>query len=262
MFAITILLVPRAMAADVVAKQGTTRPRVEPTVVSPAPTSPQVSPLPKVEPMAEVARAADGQTDSPANEVIRLVVATSEERPAPAPVQTVQLAPAPPKRLAQVPEPLPDAPPARASGLRPMNELSVDIAASSGPLPTDRAAALETNPSNPLDYSRTDFPVAFQWESPVFSHCPLYFQDTPTEHYGQTRGRVMQGFYSAGRFACSTIMLPYKMALDPPCRQIYTLRDLPPQGTPVPLMRQTLPIEAGPAVAEAAVLVPILVLIP
>jgi hypothetical protein len=148
------------------------------------------------------------------------------------------------------------------NALRPMNELTTDISTSSGPMPRDESGALEVGTYNPLDYTLADTRIAFQWESPVIWHGPLYFEDVPTEHFGQTHGRVLQPFVSAGRFICQTIMLPYKVALDPPCSRIYNLRDLPTQNTPMPQMRQWLPVEIGPALAEAAVLAPIFIFIP
>jgi hypothetical protein len=120
---------------------------------------------------------------------------------------------------------------------------------------------LEVGTYNPLDYTLSDTRVAFQWESPVISHGPVYFEDVPAERYGQSHGCV-QPFVSAGRFACQTIMLPYKAALDPPWTRIYSLRDLPTQNTPMPQMRQWIPFEVGPALAEAAVLAPIFIFIP
>ncbi|UUO07613.1 hypothetical protein M4951_04725 [Blastopirellula sp. J2-11] len=65
-------------------------------------------------------------------------------------------------------------------------------------------------------------PSVAMWEAPAFYHRPLYFEEVNLERYGN-RHRVVQPAVSAAHFFANTLILPYKIGVNPPCERIYTL---------------------------------------
>lgn len=66
-------------------------------------------------------------------------------------------------------------------------------------------------------------PTCFQWQASDIYHNPLYFEDPALERYGHSRHPLVQPFASVGRFGVQLVGLPYQMALDSPCKKMYTL---------------------------------------
>jgi hypothetical protein len=147
-------------------------------------------------------------------------------------------------------------------GLRPLSEITTDIAPSRGPLPDDRSDVLVVSTINPMCFSRTDSLIRYEWEAPVVCHRPLYFQDVPLEHFGQSCAPCVQPAISAAKFLGNVLILPYRVALDPPSRPTYNLRTYPRPGTPVPCLRQTIPLELTPLLVQAGVVAAIVLVIP
>jgi hypothetical protein len=147
-------------------------------------------------------------------------------------------------------------------GLRPLSDITVDIAPSKGPLPKDRSDVLVVGTTSPMFYARTANIVRYQWEAPVVAHGPLYFQDVPLEHFGQSCCPYLQPAISAAKFLGNVLILPYRATLDPPCRETYNLRTYPRPGTPVPCLRETLPLRLKPLLVEMGVVTAIVLVIP
>jgi hypothetical protein len=178
--------------------------------------------------------------------------------------QTTTLTPEPAPQIRDE-IPLPTIRPNEATvpgGLRPLSHITTDIAPPSGPMPGDRSGALVFSTVNPLNFSRTNDLVRYQWEAPVVAHGQLYFDDVPLEHFGQSRCRCLQPAISAAKFLGNVLILPYRMALDPPCRLTYNLRSYPRPGSPAPLVRETLPMRLFPLVVQAGVVTAIVLVIP
>ena len=146
--------------------------------------------------------------------------------------------------------------------LRPTSQITIDIAPPSGTMPDDRSGLLVVSPINPWDYARGDSIVQYQWEVPIVCHGPLYFDDVPLEHFGQTRCRCLQFAISTVKFAGDMIILPYKMALDHPHTPTYTLRTWPRPGSPAPCVRRTIPFELKPLLVQAGVVLAIVFIFP
>ncbi len=149
-----------------------------------------------------------------------------------------------------------------SADLKPLSAVNVDIRTSSGPLPSDRSGMLTIGTVNPLAYARTNSFMVFQWEAPSITHTPLYFEDVPLEHFGQTHSEILQPAISTVRFALDVLLLPYKMSLDPPWERSYNLRTYPRPATLVPVVHQTLPLKLKPALMQVGVIVALLFIIP
>lgn len=85
----------------------------------------------------------------------------------------------------------------------------------------------------------------FWWVPAESSYWPLYFDDVPLERYGQTRSRLLQPGLSGVHFFGSIVVLPCKMLIDHPCRQISQLGYYRP-GSCAPPVREGLRIGCLP----------------
>ncbi len=171
----------------------------------------------------------------------------------------------PPARPGQIPIPMPLVRPQQVTvpgGLRPLSDITTDIAPPGGPLPKDRSDVLVVGTNNPMFYARSANLVRYQWEAPVVCHRPLYFQDVPLEHFGQSCCPCLQPAISAAKFLGNVLILPYRVALDPPCSETYNLRTYPRPGTPVPCLRETLPLRLKPLLVQMGVVTAIVLVIP
>ena len=122
----------------------------------------------------------------------------------------------PPARPGQIPVPMPLIRPQQVTvpgGLRPLSDITTDIAPPGGPLPKDRSDVLVVGTTNPMFYARSANLVRYQWEAPVVCHRPLYFQDVPLEHFGQSCCPYLQPAISAAKFLGNVLILPYRVAL-------------------------------------------------
>ena len=90
----------------------------------------------------------------------------------------------------------------------------------------------------------------FAWKASNVHYNPLYFEDVPLERYGHTYGDCVQPFVSVGKFGVQLIGLPYQMALDPPCKEVYPLGYYRP-GEPAPKLCYQIPFNARAAAVTA-----------
>lgn len=93
-------------------------------------------------------------------------------------------------------------------------------------------------------------PSVFAWKASNVSHNPLYFEDPQLERYGHTYHDCVQPFVSLGRFSVQVVGLPYQMALDPPCKEVYALGYYRP-GEPAPKLQHQVPLNARAAALAA-----------
>lgn len=81
------------------------------------------------------------------------------------------------------------------------------------------------------------------WKAPLLMQQPVYFEDVALERYGQTMSPCLQPIISTGKFAADTLLLPYKMGVDPIRRRSYVLGYARP-GDSTPTVREHLPLSA------------------
>jgi hypothetical protein len=147
-------------------------------------------------------------------------------------------------------------------GLRPLEQITVNIAPPQGALPEDRSTVLVVSTVNPLDFARSNSVVRYQWEPPAVLHGPLYFDDPKLEHFGQSCCPTLQPAISASKFLGNVLILPYRMALDPPWERMFNLRTWPRPGSPAPCVREHLPLRLKPLAVEAIAVLAIVFVIP
>lgn len=123
--------------------------------------------------------------------------------------------------------------------------------------PCPEEVALGDEPFTPISMP----PSVFAWKASNVSYNPLYFQDVQLERYGHTYGDCIQPFVSVGRFGVQLIGLPYQMALDPPCKEMYPLGYYRP-GEPAPKLFYQIPLNARAAAVAAGVYTGIGVVLP
>lgn len=148
-------------------------------------------------------------------------------------------------------------------GLRPMEDLSVDIQPESGDLPGDPAAAKFAAAGQVQHMAGTSRPwplYSYWWEAPAVCHRPLYFEEVNLERYGYSCG-VAQPVVSAAHFFGTIPALPYLMAAEPCSRCVYTLGHYRP-GSCAPLQIVRPPLSLRGAAAEAGVVTGLIFAIP
>lgn len=97
-------------------------------------------------------------------------------------------------------------------------------------------------------------------DSYALHHNPLYFEDPDLERCGVSHGCLTPAV-SAVRFAADTVLLPWKMAADPPCSEVRTLGDCR-TGAEFPAEARGLPISLRGMAAEAGVITALIFIIP
>ena len=129
---------------------------------------------------------------------------------------------------AEVPEQITNARDAVSEGApipKPITEITVDTRVD-GEIPVDQSEVLFTPPV-PLHrgaMGRTEWTdVNFWWASSEFTHRPLYFDQVPLERCGHSRIRILQPAISGIHFFGTAAVLPYKMLVDFPFRQVSQL---------------------------------------
>jgi hypothetical protein len=94
----------------------------------------------------------------------------------------------------------------------------------------------------------------------AFHHQPLYFEQANLERCGKSWGCLTTAV-SATHFAASTVMLPWQMAVSPPCSTVRTLRDCK-AGCEYPMSALLPECSWTGATAEAAVITGLIFIIP
>jgi hypothetical protein len=115
----------------------------------------------------------------------------------------------------------------------------------------------EARPQSPLPESASERAADWNWSMCVwaapdtFSN-PRYYEDRMLERHGHERFGMLQPVASGARFFLTTPMLPYLMAVRPPCDREYTLGYYRP-GSRVPGLFQRPPLECSAVLWESAV---------
>jgi hypothetical protein len=135
----------------------------------------------------------------------------------------------------QIPKPQPPPPdPCAAVMYKPLNQLGIDIAITSGDVPADQAAACaeQTNQYGaPLAF-RCWGTFTYQWDATCLCYRPLYFEEINLERYGYECDCCLQPAASAAHFFATVPALPYCMAVDCPRACKYTLGHYRPGSCP------------------------------
>ncbi len=103
-------------------------------------------------------------------------------------------------------------------------------------------------------YSRGWMPSTVAWHASALCHKPLYFEQVQHERYGHSAGPFRQPWIDGAHFFGSAIMLPYKMALDPPWECEYALGYYRP-GSCAPYHIPPFPFSPRAAMAQAGFVV-------
>jgi hypothetical protein len=131
------------------------------------------------------------------------------------------------------------------SMVRPSSDLSSVFAR----LKTDRSFVESGSPEtgnrssfdSNLDREILDQPdwsqLSYCWETPVFSHRPLYFEQPNLERYGSRNPNYVTPLLSAGHFYGSLFLMPWQMVREHPCDCRSTLGNRRP-GNCNPLQRR------------------------
>lgn len=139
--------------------------------------------------------------------------------------------------------------------LKPLDQISINIAAEPGPFPAECGLGDET--FVPRNFACT----TYAWKASALCHKPLYFEDYDLERYGHTASPLLQPFISAAQFYLVLPILPYRMGLEPPGECIYALGYYRP-GSCAPRIIPNVPISLRGALLEAGVWVAGVALIP
>jgi hypothetical protein len=103
-------------------------------------------------------------------------------------------------------------------------------------------------------YNRNWMPSTVAWHASALCHKPLYFEQVQHERYGHSAGPIRQPFIDGAHFFGSAILLPYKMALDPPWECEYPLGYYRP-GSCAPYHIPPFPFSPRAAMAQAGFVV-------
>jgi hypothetical protein len=128
--------------------------------------------------------------------------------------------------------------------LKPIHELTTNIAPTEGELPHDCPLG------NATFQPRVFAPLTYAWTASGLCHKPLYFEDVQLERYGHMAGPWVQPFASAAHFFLTVPILPYKMGLETPNECLYTLGYYRP-GNCAPYLFDPLPLSVRGALFEA-----------
>ena len=139
--------------------------------------------------------------------------------------------------------------------LKPLDQISTNIAAEPGPFPAECGLGDET--FVPRNFACT----TYAWKASSLCHKPLYFEDWDLERYGHTVSPLAQPFISAAQFYLVLPILPYKMGLEPPGECIYALGYYRP-GSCAPRIIPNVPLSLRAGLLEAGVWVAGVALVP
>ena len=139
--------------------------------------------------------------------------------------------------------------------LKPLDQISTNIAAEPGPFPAE--CGLGDEQYSPRNWEAS----TMAWKASALCHKPLYFEDYDLERYGHTASPLLQPLVSAAQFWLVVPILPYKMGLEPPGECIYALGYYRP-GSCAPRIIPNVPISLRGALLEAGVWVAGVALVP
>jgi hypothetical protein len=116
-----------------------------------------------------------------------------------------------------------------------MRQIDISIAAPAGQFPTDHAISCWTRVNQvagPCGAWRDWAGTCYFWDATCLCYRPLYFEEINLERYGYGCCQPLQPFASAAHFFGTIPALPYCMAVDCPCKCIYTLGHYRPGSCP------------------------------
>jgi hypothetical protein len=154
--------------------------------------------------------------------------------------------------------------PCAAMDEKPLGELGIGIALPAGQLPDDPASACwnELNAaSGPFPAIRCWPTAVYNWNATCLCYRPLYFEEINLERYGYGCCETLQPLASAAHFFGTVPALPYCMAVECPCKCVYTLGHYRPGSCP-PKRYHWPPCSPLAAAAEGGVWTGMVFLIP
>lgn len=102
---------------------------------------------------------------------------------------------------------------------RNIRGISLDITAPAGSMPSSPAALrYESDPMASGFEPRPWQDEVYLWDSPIFCHRPLYFEERSLERHGLVRFPMIRPAISGAHFFASVATLPYQAAIRPPCQ--------------------------------------------
>lgn len=104
-------------------------------------------------------------------------------------------------------------------------------------------------------------PSAMEWKASGLCNKPLYYEEVQLERYGHEIGPILQPLFSSAHFFTNTLILPYKMGINPPTECQYALGYYRP-GSCAPYMIPPFPWSLRGAAAQAKAVVGAAALIP
>ena len=141
------------------------------------------------------------------------------------------------------------------SSIKPISQISTDIAASEGEFPKE--CTLGDEPFAGRHFQ----PTCYTWAAPGLAINPLYFEEPALERYGHSCGTILQPIVSAGHFVLTVPALPWLMAIDPPNECQYVLGYYRP-GECAPYVLDPIPFSVRAAVVEGGIATALIFLIP
>jgi hypothetical protein len=145
--------------------------------------------------------------------------------------------------------------PTREELMKPICELTVDIAPSKGEVPKE--CPMWDDGCEPRMWCDS----LYMWKASSLCHKPLYFEELALERYGHTFHPFLQPAISGAHFFGTLPILPYKMGVEEPGECVYALGYCRP-GDCAPKMLYPLPLSIRGAVYEAATVTGLVFLIP
>lgn len=100
---------------------------------------------------------------------------------------------------------------------RDIRGISLDIRPPAGTLPPDSTDTGNSPPNAIAGYEPRPWQDdAYFWESPIFCHRPLYFEERSLERHGVVRYPMLRPVISGAHFFTSYVALPYQVVMYPP----------------------------------------------
>jgi hypothetical protein len=101
---------------------------------------------------------------------------------------------------------------------RSIRSISLDIKAPAGSMPPNPAAMKYESNSLLSNFELRPWQEeVYFWESPIFCHRPLYFEEQRLERDGLARFPMIRPAISGAHFFASCAALPYQTVMHPPC---------------------------------------------
>ncbi|MFG0297783.1 MAG: hypothetical protein ACF8PG_17905 [Maioricimonas sp. JB045] len=146
---------------------------------------------------------------------------------------------------------------------KPIEAVTVNIAAPPGAMPPDRAEEQFSHVPPRMQVPGTHRlwnATSYYWQASLLNHQPLYFEDRMLERHGYSHG-IFQPVISGAKFFATFPALPYLMVARPPQTTRYTLGQARP-GSPAEYTHEWPPLNFDAATFQAGVTTGLFFLIP